>query len=92
MRLSDLMLQVPELNALVLKCLHHGFTAGLFPHVHQSFARLRQTCPALYRLGRTNPYWWSMWSGAGKSGCSCGQCEAAWFDCGWICPRLYRYL
>ena len=92
MRLSDLMLQVPELNALVLKCLHHGFTAGLRPHVHQSFARLRQTCPALYRLGRTNPYWWSMWSGEGQSGCSCGQCDAAWLSRGWICPRLYRYL
>ena len=90
MHLSDLMHQLPELNALVMKYLHHGFAAGLFPDRHQSFACLRQTCPALYRLGRTNPYWWSMWSG--KSGCACGRCEAAWIHCGWICPRLYRGL
>ena len=90
MQLTDLAHQVPEVNALVLKCLHHGLAAGLFPRTHQSFARFRQTCPALHRLGRDDLYWWSMWSG--KTGCSCGHCEAAWLQDGWICPRLYYYL
>ena len=45
---------------------------------------------SLLCLGRTKPDRWTVWNGV--SGCFCGQCEAAWRRCGWICPRFYRVL
>ena len=88
--LPDLLHQVPELNALVLKCIHHGHGNGVHPRWHQPVVRLRQTCPALRRLGRSDVFWYSLWSG--KAGCSCGHCEVEWLGSGWICPNLYYYL